>query len=120
MTKECQGIGSAELRRLTGITYRKLDYWCWIGYIQPHNHQGRENNNNPGFGGKRCWGPDEVLKIQLFQTLITSHEKAWELINQPERINQWVSELAALHHQLTGELLEIASSTPVNNPVEAA
>ena len=124
MTKECQGIGSAELLKQVGITFRQLDHWCRVGYIQPHNHQGKEGGN-PGSGIKRCWAPAEVTKVQLFRELIGAgldHEPAWELLQDPSRIRHWVSELAALHYQLTGEsiVLETVSSTPVDNPVGAA
>jgi len=113
---QCSGISSPELMRLVGITARQLNYWCRIGYIEPHNHSGKENGN-PGSGTNRCWALEEVVKVQRFQDLVAAgleHEPAWELLQNPDRIEAWMGGLADLYYQLTGEtvVLQTYPSTP--------
>lgn len=47
--------GSEELARSIGITYRKMDYWCKLGYLQPLDPE-------PGSGYERLW-PGAELEI---------------------------------------------------------
>ena len=113
---QCSGIGSAELMQQTGITYRQLDYWCRVGYIEPHTHNGREAAQ-PGTGYRRCFALAEAAKILAFKQLVDDcgieHERAWLMIKHPGRLLDWADYLADLHDQLLHPHL-------VDNPVEAA
>lgn len=66
-------INSVELCKLTGATYRQIDYWCSLKYISP------VENNNPGSGKPRRFNKTSVDKIKLLVKI----SKAFARENSP-------------------------------------
>jgi len=60
-------IHSLEACRLTGATYRELDYWTQCGYIAPSATDG-----NPGSGNRRLWAPEDVRRVRLMVRAVRS------------------------------------------------
>jgi DNA-binding transcriptional MerR regulator len=52
------GYSSLEVCRLTGVTYRQLDYWTRIGLIRPSFAQAH------GSGTQRRWSPTDIARIR--------------------------------------------------------
>jgi DNA-binding transcriptional MerR regulator len=47
-----------EVAKITGVTYRQLDYWVRCGWIP--------GIGCPGSGGRRQWGPGDIsIVLQL-------------------------------------------------------
>lgn len=61
-------VGAAELRALTGISYRQLDWWCTKGYLKPEQE-------STGPGSRRTFGADEVAvacrMVQMVESGVT-------------------------------------------------
>lgn len=56
-------VNGAQLAALTGITYRKVDFWTRCGYLQPAD-------GSPGSGYQRVYPPSEITVALLIQQLI--------------------------------------------------
>lgn len=56
-------LNGAQLAALTGITYRKIDFWTRCGYLQPIA-------NTPGSGYQRVYPASEITVALLTQQLI--------------------------------------------------
>lgn len=52
-------LTTKELAKMTGATYRQIDYWCRVGLIKPIG------KSNPGSGRRRLFDDDTVRKINL-------------------------------------------------------
>ena len=57
MTK-LAGLSSSDVCRLTGATYRQLDYWTRRGYLTPAKEAG-------GKGKPREWAPGDVDQVAV-------------------------------------------------------
>lgn len=53
--------GTIEVCRMTGATYRQLDYWCRTGKIP-----GLERGH--GSGSRRRWTPEQITEVVLLLT----------------------------------------------------
>lgn len=53
---------SVDLMRLTGATYRQVDYWSRVGYLRPPEP-------TPGSGAQRVFSPTEVQVAYLMVAL---------------------------------------------------
>jgi len=60
-TQTERGLSSTEMTRLTGLTYRQLDYWIRNGVIPAH----WVDNPHGGSGHHRHWNPDAVRPLQV-------------------------------------------------------
>ena len=60
-------IRSPEACRLTGATYRELDYWTKCGYVSPS-----ATDSNPGSGNRRLWAPEDVRRVRLMVRAVRS------------------------------------------------
>ena len=54
------GLSAAEVQRLTGVSYRRLDHWATRGYI---------GGGNPGLGYERRFGSRDVALISYVMRL---------------------------------------------------
>jgi DNA-binding transcriptional MerR regulator len=55
---------AAEVRALTGITYRQLDYWTRTGRVIASRH------TSTGIGDQRLYSTDDVLRIAVLARLL--------------------------------------------------
>lgn len=66
-------ISSKELCKLTGATYRQIDYWCSRGYIHP------AHGGTPGSGNKRRFSKAHIDRVKL----VVKISKAFSRENSP-------------------------------------
>jgi DNA-binding transcriptional MerR regulator len=50
-------LSSHEVCRLTGVTYRQLDYWVRTGLVQPHEQA-------HGSGSRRRWTDVDIERVR--------------------------------------------------------
>lgn len=91
-----QTFSSAEVVRMTGATYRQLDYWCRTGLIPG------QAGVVPGSGGRRLWTMTDVARarlVKLASVLCTSPlEKTVAMLEHElmlQRLQTEVHELVA-------------------------
>ncbi|MGC8498869.1 MAG: MerR family transcriptional regulator [Acidimicrobiales bacterium] len=58
------GFGGPAVCRLTGVTYRQLDYWSRTGLITPSIQEAR------GSGTKRSYSYEDVLEVKVIKSLL--------------------------------------------------
>ena len=58
------GFGGPTVCRLTGVTYRQLDYWSRTGLITPSIQAAR------GSGTKRSYSYEDVLEVKVIKSLL--------------------------------------------------
>jgi DNA-binding transcriptional MerR regulator len=54
---------TVDLVAITGVSYRRLDFWTRSGYLRP-------NNPMPGTGTSRDYPPDEVVVARRMARLV--------------------------------------------------
>ena len=59
-TTETETYSTVEVCRMTGATYRQLDYWCRTGRIH-----GQPVGRGTGSGNRRRWTPEQVAEARL-------------------------------------------------------
>jgi hypothetical protein len=57
-------ISTAELAQQIGLSWRQVDHWCRVGYLQTTGEQ------TPGTGHKRWIAPDEAAVATLMARLV--------------------------------------------------
>jgi DNA-binding transcriptional MerR regulator len=60
------GYSGPTVCRLTGVTYRQLDYWARTGLVTPSLIPAR------GSGSKRSYSYGDVLEVKVIKSLLTS------------------------------------------------
>ena len=51
-------VSTVEVCRLTGATYRQVDWWCRTGRIP-----GQPSGAATGSGHRRRWTPDQIVRV---------------------------------------------------------
>jgi DNA-binding transcriptional MerR regulator len=59
---------ASDVRRITGVTYRKLDYWIRHGFL---NH----TDPFPGSGATRTFTSEDIDRIRLLQRASRLHQQ---------------------------------------------
>jgi DNA-binding transcriptional MerR regulator len=60
---------SSDITSRAGITYRQLDFWARVGYLQP----GRQwRGRHRGSGSNRVWPRSELAVAQVMKRLTTA------------------------------------------------
>lgn len=59
------GVGLSEVARLSGVTYRQLDYWTRRGWIVPIER------THAGSGHPRTYPPAAVVKARIMGSLVS-------------------------------------------------
>ena len=78
-------ISSAELSRRTGVSYRKIDFWCNNGVIFP------VGDPSPGSGYQRKFDEEIVPKVRLLG-------KICEVFDHAIRIDKLIKIYENYHH----------------------
>jgi DNA-binding transcriptional MerR regulator len=60
------GFSGPKVCRLTGVTYRQLDYWARTGLVTP------SITPATGSGSKRSYSYNDVLEVKVIKSLLTS------------------------------------------------
>ncbi len=58
------GFSGPAVCRLTGVTYRQLDYWSRTGLVAPSIQEAR------GSGSKRCYSYGDLLEVKVIKSLL--------------------------------------------------
>lgn len=82
---------SQEVRRLAGISYRQLDYWCRIGILQFdwRLHDNRTITDLEGIGYHRVFSPTELVKAQAMAQMLAdgvSFQQAKKAVKAGQRV----------------------------------
>src|SRR5690349_18281159 len=83
---EPRDLGTNEILRLTGMTYRQLDHMDRSGVITPRLPAS-------GSGSQRRWAPDQVRVLRFIQVLRT-HGAAYETLRPAVREAEALTEQA--------------------------
>lgn len=68
-------LSSRQVCRLTGVSYRQLDYWQRVGLISASVSEAR------GSGTQRRWSEDDVRRVHVLKQLMAPPA----VIEEPER-----------------------------------
>jgi len=66
MTALTSGFSGPQVCRLTGVTYRQLDYWDRTGLVQPSLVPAT------GSGSKRLYAYKDILEVKVIKSLLDS------------------------------------------------
>ncbi len=64
MTSPTTGFSGPQVCRLTGVTYRQLDYWDRTGLVQPSLVAAK------GSGSKRTYAYADILEVKVIKSLL--------------------------------------------------
>jgi DNA-binding transcriptional MerR regulator len=64
MTTSTTGFSGPQVCRLTGVTYRQLDYWDRTGLVQPSLVAAK------GSGSKRTYSYGDILEVKVIKSLL--------------------------------------------------
>ena len=64
MTSLNSGFSGPQVCRLTGVTYRQLDYWDRTGLVQPSLVAAK------GSGSKRTYAYKDILEVKVIKSLL--------------------------------------------------
>jgi DNA-binding transcriptional MerR regulator len=102
-------FSSRELCREAGITYRQLDYWCYIGLLEPQEQLGILDPAHPGSGVRRRFSRDQLQLAGIVGRLASQGVELSALAAaiRSGSARVWLRELAASADEAASEIGEL-------------